>query len=330
VLGALPAAGIVACGLAGVLAAMAVFLVLAPFCQRDSHERTKAERDALEQLNSLMRMRDALIFGLAEVSEFRDPAIGRHLHRVSLYTYRLASSLCEDPELRGAVTPEFAEMLAIASVLHDIGKIAIEDSILFKPGPLTSAERARVRDHSVIGSKLLRDIHRRVGRSEVLRVAEQVARWHHERWDGAGDWVGLSGREIPLAARIVAIADVYEALSSPRDYKPAYPHDQCVQYIRDDAGKHFDPNLVAAFLRIEHVFREINSRYGESGRHGATPASPAAAEDGECRVGLASLCQTVKEFQEIASAAAQPSSNAHPFPSSQTTVTTGATTPWNA
>jgi len=293
-LGSLPAASAIAWGWTSVLLVIATYLIVTPLADKLLQNRAKAEMESLQYARSLVRTRDALVFGLAEAAEFHDPAIGRHVQRVSLYTHQLAGALRDEPKFRERIGSSFVELVSIASALHDLGKIGIEDSILFKPGRLTPAERARVEQHSTIGSQLLRSILRRLGSSDIIEMAEVIARSHHERWDGRGFPDGLTGEQIPLAARIVAVADVYEAQASPRDYKPLFPHERCVELIRQEAGRQFDPDVVAAFLRIENVFREINRKYGEQTCAPPSPAGDGAAgEQPQCVVGLAALQQTV-------------------------------------
>jgi len=293
-LGSLPAASAVAWAWTSVLLVIATYLIVTPLADKLLQNRARAEMESLQYARSLVRTRDALVFGLAEAAEFHDPRIGRHVQRVSLYTHQLADALRDEPKFRGRINSSFVELVSIASALHDLGKIGIEDSILFKPGQLTPAERARVEQHSTIGSLLLRNIHRRLGSSDIVEMAEVIARSHHERWDGQGSPDGLAGDQIPLAARIVAAADVYEALASPRDYKPPFPHERCVELICQEAGRQFDPDVAAAFLRIENVFREINRKHGEQSLAGSPPAGDGAAGDPEeYAVGLVALEQTI-------------------------------------
>ena len=130
-------------------------------------------------------------------------------------------------------------MIGISSALHDIGKVALEDSVLLKPGELTSSERFKMQLHVEVGAESIREIERRLGTSNFLEMAREIANSHHERWDGAGYPTGLAGENIPLAARIVAIADVYDALSARRVYKEPFPHSECVEIIRREAGRQF-------------------------------------------------------------------------------------------
>ncbi len=275
--GELLGASAVAWAWTSVLVVIATYLIVARQADKLLQNRARAELESLQYARSLVRTRDALVFGLAEAAEFHDPAIRGHVQRVSLYTHQLAEALGDEPKFRGRISSSFVEMVSIASAMHDLGKIGIEDSILFKPDRLTPAERARVEEHAVIGSQLLRKILRRLGSSEIIQMAEVIARSHHERWDGRGFPDGLAGEQIPLAARIVAVADVYEAQASRRDYKPDFPHERCVELIRQGAGKQFDPDVVAAFVRIENVFREINRKYGERLGQWAPRAAAAVA-----------------------------------------------------
>jgi HD-GYP domain-containing protein (c-di-GMP phosphodiesterase class II) len=273
----LPAAGLVAWIWTSALLGFVTYLALSKLRDNLSRERAEAEAQALRQIQTLIRTRDALIFGLAGVAESRDEATGRHVERVSFYASRLAMAAGCQSKFRDLVTPEFIRHVAVSSVLHDIGKVGIEDAILFKPGPLTDAERRRMKEHTTIGSRYLADIEQRLGHSPVIRTSREIALRHHERWDGSGYPDGLAGEQIPLAARIVAIADVYEALTSLRDYKPPFPHEKCVEMIRAEAGKHFDPDLVEAFLAVEASFRQIAHQYGEH----MFQEAPPAAESGE-------------------------------------------------
>ena len=281
----------------GAVLTVATYLIVSRLDEHVEKSRTRAEAEALRQIQSLVRTRDALIFGLAGLAESHDESIAPHVERVSCYASRLAIAAGWEAKFRKAVTPEFVEQIGIASVLHDIGKVGIGDAILFKPGPLSAAERKQIQQHSTIGSKHLAAIEQRLGNAGVIGMARQIARSHHECWDGSGYPDGLSGEQISLAARIVAIADAYEALNSARDYKPPYPHQQCVETIRRESGKHFDPDLVEAFLKIEDSFRKIAYEYGEQ-RFRAAPdngkrecAGPPAAsqvlEPGWCAGGPA-------------------------------------------
>lgn len=229
-------------------------------------ELQRSEERALRREQALLRTRDAVIFGLAKLAESRDSDTGEHVERIALYCQRLSAALRQHPEYRDIITPSFVRLIEASSVLHDIGKVGIADAILHKPGPLTSIERTEVKKHASIGGDCLAEIERRLGASNFLQMAREIALCHHERWDGDGYPHGLSGDDIPLAARIVAIADNYDALVSRRPYKDPFPHDQVVEMIRNGAGSQFDPKLVEVFLQVEREFREVAELYAASSR----------------------------------------------------------------
>ena len=247
-------------GLLGMVVYMVVSRVHDEFARRGGQPAV----EALRRTTDLLRTQDAVIFGLAKLADSRDTDTGEHLERIALYSSALASALRRRGTYREIVTPAFVEYLGTSSALHDIGKVGIEDSILRKPGRLTAEERRRIQEHARIGEECLREIERRLGSSNFLRMAREIVASHHERWDGTGYPAGLKGQDIPLSARIVAVADVYDALATKRVYKEALPHDECVEIIRGEAGKHFDPLLVETFLEIEAVFRSIAQRSGRS------------------------------------------------------------------
>lgn len=237
----------------------------------------ESEDRARQREQALLQTRDAVIFGLAKLAESRDSDTGEHVERISLYCQRLSAAMRRRPVYREIVTPAFIRLIETSSVLHDIGKVGIADAILHKPGPLTRAERHEIQKHAKIGSDCLAEIERRLGASNFLQMAREIARCHHERWDGGGYPNGLKGDEIPLAARIVAIADNYDALVSRRPYKEPFPHEKVVAMIREGAGTQFDPGLVEIFLEIEQEFREIARQYA------AAANQPRASELGEER-----------------------------------------------
>ncbi len=225
-------------------------------CRRQHESEKQAERNRTE----LQRTQQAVMFGLAHLSESRDPATGQHLRRMKLFTRILAEALRSHPQYKETVTDDFIRRIEISAMLHDIGKVGIADEILLKPGKLTTDEREEMQQHPLISSQCLQQIEVRLGTSNFLQMAHEIALYHHERWDGCGYPFGRRGAAIPLSARIVSIADVYDALSSERIYKSAFPHDQCVQMIRDGAGTQFDPELVGVFLGIEQRIRNVSER----------------------------------------------------------------------
>ena len=246
-----------------VLLSIASYMVLAHFDEDGEREKSRATADSMQQRQKLLRTRDAVIFGLAKLADSRDPETGDHLERISVYSTMLASVLRNHPKFAAQVTPAFVRLIGISSALHDIGKVGIEDRILLKPGPLTADERRRIQEHAAMGGDCLREIEQRLGSSNFLQMAREIAYAHHERWDGNGYPRGLKGVEIPLAARIVSIVDVYDALSSRRVYKGPKKHEECVEIIRLAAGTQFDPELVAAWMDVESKFRDIARRYAD-------------------------------------------------------------------
>ncbi|TWU14954.1 Cyclic di-GMP phosphodiesterase response regulator RpfG [Symmachiella macrocystis] len=237
----------------------------------DAFEKSQlnAETDTLQKAQSLLRTQDAVIFGLANLAESRDPETGEHLQRIALYATALAQSLRNKPKFRDVVDEEFVRLIGTGSALHDIGKVGIEDAILRKPGRLSNDERKEIQRHPLIGSECLLKIERRLGASNFLQMAREIAHSHHEWWNGSGYPDNLIGNEIPIAARIVAIADVYDALATRRVYKPDLPHIACVGFIERGRGTQFDPDLVDAFLEVEQQFRRIAEQYSDFIRPGA-------------------------------------------------------------
>lgn len=216
--------------------------------------------------------RNTLIFGLAKLAEYRDSDTGAHLDRISSYCQLLCVPLREKhPEINSA----WVDRLTLASSMHDIGKVGIPDAVLLKPGRLDDAERKVIERHPDLGYRALDAILRRGGGDKLLEMSADIAACHHERWDGKGYPNGLGGERIPLAARIVSVADVYDALTSERVYKPAMPHEKAAQLLREGAGTQFDPEVVAAFDRMESNFRSVRERYAsaEAAKESATPAT---------------------------------------------------------
>jgi putative two-component system response regulator len=197
---------------------------------QDLEERLRIRTNALEESHA------GTLERLARAVECRDDATGQHTHRVGELSAKIASAL--------GFTEQRARLLRRAAPLHDVGKIGIPDAILYKPGPLTPEEFAVMSTHTTMGAQLLAD-----GRSPITELAERIARSHHERWDGTGYPDRLSGEEIPLEARIVAVADFYDALTSDRPYRAAWSQERTLQAIHAGRGTHFDPAVVDALFR---------------------------------------------------------------------------------
>jgi cyclic di-GMP phosphodiesterase len=194
---------------------------------------------------------------LAKTLLLHDPVTGLHLERLPLYTELLAAELAGHPRHRGVLRPEMLAVLPRASTLHDVGKLGIPESILRKAGRLTPQEYAVMKRHTTLGGSTLQELLRRSPRNPFLAVGRDIALYHHERWDGAGYPFGLRAAQTALAARIVALADVYDALRSERPYKPSYSHGVARRFIVAQAGAQFDPDVVEAFLACEADFRDV-------------------------------------------------------------------------
>jgi len=214
------------------------------------------KKEVSRRERELVQTQNAVIFGLAKLAESRDNDTGEHLDRIQSYVTILSEDLSHHI---GEIDEAFIHNLALASSLHDIGKVGIPDSILLKPGRLTPQEREVMELHALIGGECLEAIQARLGNNSVfMHTAKQVAYYHHERWDGCGYPHGLSEEEIPLVARIVAVADVYDALTSKRPYKNPMSHLESKSIILAGSGSHFDPEVVSAFLRHEDKFETIS------------------------------------------------------------------------
>jgi len=210
------------------------------------------------RVSEVFRLQEATIRVMVSLAEFRDECTGNHIRRTQDYVRLLAEYLSRQPRDAAFLNRDQIDRIAKASPLHDIGKIAIPDHILLKPGRHTPEEFEIMKTHSIKGeSMLLRSLREMGGENEMLEFACQIARSHHERWDGSGYPDGLAGEAIPLPARLMAVADVYDALRSRRPYKQALSHAEAVEIVVQGRGSHFDPLLIEAFVALEGVFAEI-------------------------------------------------------------------------
>jgi putative two-component system response regulator len=207
--------------------------------------------------------RDVTIFALAKLAESRDPETGAHLERVRSYSQILAQYLTTHPPASGPLEPDYAHLIYLTSPLHDIGKVAIPDHVLLKPGRLSDREFEIMKTHTSLGAMTLGAALKEHPEASFLRMALDIALTHHERWDGTGYPEGLRGPAIPLCGRVVALADVYDALTSKRVYKDAFSHDIAKALILKDEGTHFDPAVIQAFIETEAAFIEVARRYSD-------------------------------------------------------------------
>jgi response regulator RpfG family c-di-GMP phosphodiesterase len=248
----------------GVLVVVAMALVgtcLTWFIMRKYENRLAAINENLEDLvnqrsRALLKTRDAVIFGLAKLTESRDTETGDHLERIRAFVEVLAEEMVQRRR-NLPMSPDQIRTLGLASSLHDVGKVGVPDAVLRKPGHLTDDERRVIEKHPVIGGETLLAIMRKLGEDDFLANACQITFAHHERWDGAGYPFQLQQEDIPWSARLVALADVYDALTSRRVYKPSLSHEQARDIIVSESGSHFDPAVVEAFLAREQQFRAI-------------------------------------------------------------------------
>ncbi|MBF0410922.1 MAG: response regulator [Candidatus Riflebacteria bacterium] len=206
-----------------------------------------------EQVKEISSSQMATIFALAKLAEYRDDDTGTHLIRVRKYCKMLAIRLSESA-LQKQIDLSFIENLSNTSPLHDIGKVGIPDIVLLKPGKVTPAEFEIIKKHTIIGSNTMEEVLKTYTRNTFIHMGISIARSHHEKWNGSGYPDGLSREGIPLCARIVAVADVYDALRTKRVYKPAFSHEKAREIIISDSEKHFDPLVVKAFIEIENDF----------------------------------------------------------------------------
>ncbi len=227
-----------------------------------NHLELKRYQDHLENLVRERTRRLALtqavtIESLATLAEYRDPETGGHIKRTQNYVKALAVHLKDHPRYHDQLNDETIELLYLSAPLHDLGKVGVPDHILLKTGKLTDAEFEEMKKHTVYGHDALLITEQKLGKDTFLRYAREIAYTHQEKWDGSGYPSGLVGDQIPLAGRLMALADVYDALISKRVYKPPLPHEKAVQIILEGKGRHFDPDLVDAFVELQETFRNI-------------------------------------------------------------------------
>ncbi|OEG72397.1 phosphohydrolase [Shewanella colwelliana] len=210
-------------------------------------------------LQSTLASRQATVMGLAKLAEYRDNETGAHLIRIQHYANMLAKQLKSEGHAPEQVTDSFIKEVTLSAILHDIGKVGIADAILLKPGRLSPAEFEQIKAHCAIGHDVLNSLGNYAPQCQFIRMGKEIAGGHHEKWDGSGYPNGLSGDDIPLSARLVALVDVYDALTSPRCYKRPLSHQEAVASIVGSKGTHFDPTLVDSFMAIHHQFEKLSS-----------------------------------------------------------------------
>jgi putative two-component system response regulator len=217
-----------------------------------AEQNTLLEERVKRQVEQITAAQLSTIFAMCKLAESRDVDTGEHLERVREISYVLARRLLEKPNPQEAPPPaDFAEIIRTAAPLHDIGKVAVSDAVLQKPGKLTPEEFEIMKTHTTAGYALLADVDASHPGNNFIHMGKEIAHFHHEKWDGKGYPTAISGFDIPVSARIMALADVYDALTHKRCYKSAMSHEQAKTIILDGKGSHFDPYILDLFLELE-------------------------------------------------------------------------------
>lgn len=216
-----------------------------------------------ERTKELEKTRDAVIFSMGALAEYRDLETAKHIRRTQEYILILARHLWQTGKLNNGFNEKSLSILYKSAPLHDVGKVGIPDAILLKPGKLTEDEFEKMRKHTLYGKEMIAKIRHELTEDTFLSVAEEVALNHHERWDGSGYPNGLAGESIPVSGRMMALADVYDALISKRVYKDPYSHDEAREMIVEARGTQFDPAVVDAFLELENEFIKVAKQYSD-------------------------------------------------------------------
>ena len=223
------------------------------------------ETEVSRRTREVMAIQDVTILTMASLAETRDSDTGNHIRRTQYYVKALAQHLSKHAKFATRLTDSYIQMLFKSAPLHDIGKVGIPDRILLKPGRFEPAEFEIMKTHTTLGRDAIEHAEKQLGMHvEFLSMAKEIALSHQEKWDGSGYPQGLAGEAIPLSARLMAVADVYDALISRRVYKEGMPHDKAVSIIQEGRGSHFDPDLVDAFVALQQEFRDIAAQFADS------------------------------------------------------------------
>ncbi|NOR55259.1 MAG: response regulator [Sulfurovum sp.] len=221
----------------------------------------KLNKLVYQQMKEIAQGHTETVFALCKLTESRDPETGEHLSRMREYSKALTIQLKKNPKYTDTIDDDFIDILYRSSPLHDIGKVGIPDYILNKPDKLTSDEFEIMKTHTEIGEQSLNELYQEFPSNPILYMGSQIAGKHHEKWDGTGYPSALKGENIPLAARVVALSDMYDALTSHRTYKEAFTYEKSKELILKEDGKRFDPDIIKAFLEIEHTFIHIHKEF---------------------------------------------------------------------
>ncbi|MBF0096156.1 MAG: two-component system response regulator [Magnetococcales bacterium] len=247
------------------LARVATQLRLQAATNRLVDQNSYLEREINKRTQELAAIQDVTILAMASLAETRDNDTGNHIRRTQFYVKALAEQLQSHPRFSAFLNEEMIATLFKSAPLHDIGKVGIPDQIMLKPGRFTPEEFAIMQTHTTLGRDAIQHAEDRLGMNvPFLHYAKEIAYSHQEKWDGSGYPQGLRGEEIPISARLMAVADVYDALISRRVYKEGMPHSRAVQIIIEGKGNHFDPDIVQAFEQLTDTFQEIALRFADS------------------------------------------------------------------
>jgi putative two-component system response regulator len=226
-----------------------------------AEQKIALEHLVQERTQQLQRTKDAVVYSMGALAEARDEETGNHILRTREYVKALGYALDKRARYTNLLNERAINLISRAAPLHDIGKVGVPDGVLRKLGALSDDEKRQMAKHVVYGRDAILKAEREIGATRFTAVAKEIAYSHHEKWDGSGYPVGLAGEEIPLSARMMAVADVYDALVSRRCYKEPMSHQEAKAQIAKESGSHFDPELVEAFLESSDQFREIAERY---------------------------------------------------------------------
>lgn len=223
------------------------------------------EKEVTERTKEVMAIQDVTILSMASLAETRDSDTGNHIRRTQHYVLALANQLKLHPRFSEFLIEQNIRLLFKSAPLHDIGKVGIPDRILLKPGKLDQVEFEIMKTHTTLGRDALASAEQSLGTDvEFLAMAKEIAYSHQEKWDGSGYPEGIGADDIPISARLMAVADVYDALISRRIYKEGMPHEEACRIIEEGSGSHFDPDIVEAFMQIHQEFKDIAQRYTDS------------------------------------------------------------------
>jgi putative two-component system response regulator len=222
-----------------------------------SNQKHMLELAVSERTQEIARARDVAIHCMASLAETRDIETGKHIRRTQAYVRVLANQLRDHPRFKSYLCEQRIELICHAAPLHDIGKVGVPDRVLLKPGKLDSQEWVEMRRHAEYGLIAIENAEKELGNTPLLDVAKSIAYTHHERLDCTGYPLWLKGDEIPISGRLMALADVYDALISKRVYKDIYTHEEAVEIIKGERETHFDPDIADAFIELEQEFRQI-------------------------------------------------------------------------